>query len=105
MIFHTRRKIENGFATYERNTGAKHPLATGIEGTGKRNTGGDPLTDYHARLWYGTISVGTPAVSFTGEMFLLPGRCHDLNISLVQWTLIPAAATSSCPRQAVDQAA
>jgi hypothetical protein len=84
MIFHTRRKIENGFAAYERNTGEKHPLATRIERSDKRKTGGDPLTDGNARLWYGAISVGTPAVSLTGEMFLLSGRGDDLNISLVQ---------------------
>ena len=84
MIFHIRRKFENGFTAYERNTGAKHPLATSIERSDKRNTGGDPLTDDNASMWYGAISVGTPAVSLTGEMFLLSGRGDDLNISLVQ---------------------
>ena len=59
------RKIQTGFTTYERNTGVAHPLSGGIKLL-RRGSGGDPLIDFNAKLWYGTISVGTPAMSFTG---------------------------------------
>ncbi|KAF8492841.1 acid protease [Russula emetica] len=49
-------KIRKGMAAYERNTGSPHPL---------RDTGSVLLTDYDDYLWYGTISIGTPAKDFT----------------------------------------
>ncbi|KAI0267796.1 aspartic peptidase domain-containing protein [Gloeopeniophorella convolvens] len=59
-------KIERGFANYEKNTGKTHRLASGIKkSTEKRATGSIPLTDDDAELWYGTISVGTPASTYT----------------------------------------
>jgi cathepsin D len=77
------RKIREGFATYKRNTGVSHPLSGGIQLSG-RASGSDPLTDDQAQLWFGTISVGTPPVSFTGITFLydddskpLTGPRHD----------------------------
>ncbi|TFY51256.1 hypothetical protein EVG20_g11085 [Dentipellis fragilis] len=57
-------KIRRGFEIYERNTGSVHPLASSLRHS-KRATGSDPLTDDDAQLWYGTISVGTPAEEFT----------------------------------------
>ena len=36
----------------------------------RRDSSGGPLTDDDAKLWFGTISVGTPPVSFTGMKFL-----------------------------------
>lgn len=60
-------KILRGFANYEQNTGSKHPSA--LNELRKRGTG-DPLTDANSELWYGGISVGTPAVSFTSVFFL-----------------------------------
>ena len=60
-------KIQKGFETYKRNTGSPHPLAAGLSKKAKRATGSDALTDDDAELWYGSISVGTPAVTFTGE--------------------------------------
>ncbi len=65
----TDRKIQEGFATYERNTGVPHPLSGSIQ-LSRRDSGGDPLTGDNAQLWFGTISVGTPPVSFTGITFL-----------------------------------
>ena len=59
-------KIQKGFETYERNTGSPHPLAAGLSKKAKRATGKDALTDDDAELWYGTISVGTPAKTYTG---------------------------------------
>lgn len=37
----------------------------------KRATGSDDLTDDEAELWYGTISVGTPATKYTGKRDLI----------------------------------
>ena len=51
---------------YQRNTGKQHPLQGGIKTSSKRGTGSDPLTDFYSALWYGTISIGTPAKDFTG---------------------------------------
>ncbi|KIJ14864.1 hypothetical protein PAXINDRAFT_134519, partial [Paxillus involutus ATCC 200175] len=34
-------------------------------GAQKRGSGGDALTDANSQLWYGTISVGTPANTYT----------------------------------------
>ncbi|KAF8480125.1 acid protease [Russula ochroleuca] len=74
-------KIQSGFTAYERNTGVAHPLSRSIKLSG-RGSGGDPLTDFKAKLWYGTISVGTPAVSFTvdfdtgsSDLFLPSPKC------------------------------
>ncbi|KAI9459522.1 acid protease [Boletus coccyginus] len=56
-------KIIRGFTRFMQNTGSAHPAALG--GTQKRGAG-DPLTsNATSGLWYGTISVGTPAQSFT----------------------------------------
>jgi hypothetical protein len=55
---------------YQKNTGMAHPLSGGIRTSHKRGTGSVPLTDDNGNLWYGTISVGTPPVSFTGMIFL-----------------------------------
>lgn len=61
-------KIALGFEAYERNTGKPHSLALHL--VSKRATGADPLTGYHRSLWYGSISVGTPAKDFTGMIEL-----------------------------------
>lgn len=39
-------------------------------GTGQR--GSDPLTDNSEVLWYGTISVGTPAKQYKGTFLFIP---------------------------------
>ena len=57
---------------YKKNTGKQHPLASGIKTSTKRATGSDPLIDGDSFLWYGTISIGTPPIEFTG-MTLLSG--------------------------------
>ena len=63
----TDRKLQKGFVTYERNTGVPHPLSESIQLSRRAaSSGSDLLTDNNAELWYGTISVGTPAVSFIG---------------------------------------
>ena len=57
-------------ALYETNTGKAYPLSGGIKTSKKRSTGSVPLTDADSSLWFGTISIGTPPVQFTG-MFVL----------------------------------
>jgi cathepsin D len=59
-------------AAYERNTGSPHPLIGGIITSSKRDTGSVPLIDYYADLWYGNISIGTPAKDFTGVTLFFP---------------------------------
>jgi len=75
-------KIERGFTAYKENTGELHPLHGSIIGLSGRATGSVPLTDATAELWYGKISVGTPAVSFnidfdtgSSDLFLPSSRC------------------------------
>ncbi|KAH7884062.1 acid protease [Phlebopus sp. FC_14] len=59
----TKAKILRGFEAYERNTGTAHPSA--LKGVQKRGSGSDALTDDASTMWYGTISVGTPAKDYT----------------------------------------
>lgn len=59
------RKIARGFTNFKQNTGSTHPSDKGT--LAKRATGADSLTDDGGDLWQGGISVGTPAVAFTGE--------------------------------------
>ena len=75
----THRKINRGLIAFERNTGVAHPLSGSVNSPHRRDTGNDPLTDSDEQLWYGTISVGTPPVSFTGTTFLADdGQSHCL---------------------------
>ncbi|KAH7884068.1 Asp-domain-containing protein [Phlebopus sp. FC_14] len=64
-IASARAKLLRGFQMYEKNTGSSHPSASAVKLVQKRATGGDPLTDDSGQLWYGVISVGTPATTFT----------------------------------------
>lgn len=77
-------KIQSGLAAFERNTGNVHPAASGFQGSftantkraplekidsvvSKRATAAEPLTDSDEDLWFGTITVGTPPQTFTGQ--------------------------------------
>jgi len=73
VINQTSRKIRRGIAAFEKNTGKTHSLATGFKTSksGKRSDGVIPtmmipVFNQNATLWYGTISVGTPPVDYTG---------------------------------------
>lgn len=58
-------KIHRGLDNFEKNTGTTHPSV--VKRVGKRDGKGDPLTDDNSVLWYGEISVGTPAETFKGK--------------------------------------
>ncbi|KAI0305956.1 acid protease [Multifurca ochricompacta] len=82
-LLRTAEKISHGFEAFERNTGAAHPLASQLKRSVKRGTG-DPLTDYNAELWYGEITVGTPAKTYTvdfdtgsSDLFLPASTCDS----------------------------
>lgn len=60
-----------------------HPLSESANSPQRRDTGNDPLTDDDGQLWHGTISVGTPPVSFTGTIALTyDGPSHCLTIEI-----------------------
>ena len=49
----------------------------------KRSTGGVtvPLTNYKSRVWYGTVSIGTPPEDFTGMNLLSDSRSTSNPVS------------------------
>ncbi|KAH9041268.1 acid protease [Lactarius pseudohatsudake] len=57
-------KIQRGFEAFERNTGAVHPSASQLKRSTKRGKG-DQLIDDSDELWCGSITVGTPPVTYT----------------------------------------
>lgn len=63
----TGSKIEKGFSAYKKNTGLNHPLASAIQTKVKRAGRGVPLTNDRSQVWYGSISVGVPAQTYTGR--------------------------------------
>ncbi|KAI9437839.1 acid protease [Lactarius psammicola] len=77
----TCRKLQRGFKAFERNIGVAHPSASPLKRSTKRGNG-NPLTDNSAELWYGSITVGTPAVTYTvdfdtgsSDLFLPASNC------------------------------
>ncbi|KAI9453014.1 acid protease [Lactarius psammicola] len=79
-------KLQRGFEAFERNTGAAHPGASRLMRSTKRGNG-DPLTDNLAEFWYGSITVGTPAMNYTVDFdtgssdFFLPASNCDSTCS------------------------
>ncbi|KAH8997787.1 acid protease [Lactarius hatsudake] len=74
-------KMQRGFEAFERNTGAPHPSASQLKRPTKRGKG-DPLSADSAELWYGSITVGTPPVTYTvdfdtgsSDLFLPGSNC------------------------------
>ncbi|KAF9235755.1 aspartic peptidase domain-containing protein, partial [Melanogaster broomeanus] len=67
----TAAKVHGGLGNFEKNTGASHPSV--VTRTRKRASAGDALIDDSSSLWYGTISVGTPPIDYTGNNLFLPG--------------------------------
>ncbi|KAH9019320.1 acid protease [Lactarius deliciosus] len=76
-----RTVASRGFEAFEKNTGAAHPSASQLKRLTKRGKG-DPLSADSAELWYGSITVGTPPVTYTvdfdtgsGDLFLPASNC------------------------------
>ncbi|KAH8986124.1 acid protease [Lactarius akahatsu] len=77
------RKIQRGLEAFERNTGAAHSSASQLKRSIKRDNG-DPLADFGHELWYGSITVGTPPVTYTvdfdtgsSDLFLPASNCDS----------------------------
>ncbi|TFK76153.1 acid protease [Pluteus cervinus] len=78
-------KLSQGFEAYKKNTGSVHPADTGSFTLAKRSTGSVPLIDDEGgSLWHGSISVGTPAVTYTvdfdtgsSDLFLPGSNCKS----------------------------
>jgi cathepsin D len=77
--------MQRGFDNYECNTGQSHPLAyPKVASSQKRQVGREPLTHDSGNLWFGAISVGTPAVEYTvdfdtgsSDLFLPSTNCDN----------------------------
>ncbi|KAI9566870.1 Asp-domain-containing protein [Boletus coccyginus] len=70
MISYAHEKYANTLAAYERNTGTRHPLDTrprsSSAGSFKRMSQGTvDLRNQGVDLWYGPLTIGTPAQDFT----------------------------------------
>ncbi|KAJ6540037.1 aspartic peptidase domain-containing protein [Mycena vulgaris] len=108
QIARTKKKIQTGLAAIEKNTGNAHPALTGIQGVftattkhpapekltpiSKRATGAEPLTNFRDDLWLGSITVGTPPKTFTGETTVLAFWKNAVVIrSSLLWDVMPPA--------------
>ena len=87
-------KFQNGFDAYERNTGERHPLdrLPDLQSQEKRDMGSIPLSPADQQLWYGSISVGTPAKRFLGALRPFPSESP---IDEPQWISTRGAAICS----------
>ncbi|KAL0581947.1 hypothetical protein V5O48_000004 [Marasmius crinis-equi] len=79
-LIRSTNKIQRGFEAFEQNTGSAHPFDNKLH---TRAVGNDPLTDFEEVLWSGSISVGTPASTFTvdfdtgsSDLFLPGSNCN-----------------------------
>ncbi|KDQ50162.1 hypothetical protein JAAARDRAFT_186508 [Jaapia argillacea MUCL 33604] len=83
QVAYATAKMQQGFISFQKNTGTPHPLAP--PGLLPRKTGGDALNNDAEQLWYGSISVGTPAKTFTVDFdtgssdLFLPGPTCNTN--------------------------
>lgn len=84
------RKFEQGFEAFESSTGEPHPLAPRQDPpkipeipnfpnkpkvpNKPRGGGAISLTNYHNTMWYGNISVGTPAAPYIGRSLFRVAR-------------------------------
>ncbi|KAL4252094.1 peptidase A1 family protein [Abortiporus biennis] len=89
LLQYTIERYKITLEAYARNTGTPHPLTITHEAVSsnnnitKRAVGSAPLTKFNnGQLWYGSISVGTPAVAYTvdfdtgsSDLFLPGPQC------------------------------
>ncbi len=83
LTVHPLRKYEQGFNAFESNTGKLHPLASKPANSNKRRDGATvSLTKYRPNtpntMWYGNISVGTPAAIYTGQSLFRVAQTQKL---------------------------
>lgn len=67
----TSRKYLKGVAAFQRHMGVL-PQSSHSHTLTRRTAGVDPLTDDGNERWQGTISVGSPAVEYKGELLVDP---------------------------------
>lgn len=97
-------KVQDGFSAYERNTGERHPLDRLPDlQQEKRNMGSIPLAPADQQLWYGSISVGTPAKKFLGAPCPFSFSYRQLMVN--QWTSTRGAAICSYLGHSVEKPA
>ncbi|KAG6823933.1 hypothetical protein H0H92_008573, partial [Tricholoma furcatifolium] len=96
----TASKLQRGFAAYEMNTGSPHPNA-GKSKSKRGHTTSIPMINYEDSLWYGEISVGTPAKPFSvqfdtgsSDLFVPGSRCTSSACS-DHHKYTPSSSTSS----------
>jgi cathepsin D len=72
------RKYLRGIAAFKRNTGVP---PSSLKDNVRRAAGSDTLTDDSNTRWYGTITVGTPAVDYNGGLpfTVIPYSCVHLS--------------------------
>ncbi|KAH9000987.1 acid protease [Lactarius deliciosus] len=80
-VRHSITKFHHGFQAYQQNTGTRHPSAPLVKRSEKRSTGHETIVEPY---WYGSISVGTPAKTFTvnfdtgsSDLFLPSSTCDS----------------------------
>ncbi|KAH9028990.1 acid protease [Lactarius pseudohatsudake] len=80
-VRHSITKYHHGFQAYQQNTGTRHPSAPLVKRSEKRSTGHETIVEPY---WYGSISVGTPAKTFTvnfdtgsSDLFLPSSTCDS----------------------------
>ena len=91
-------------AAYKKNTGKPHPSSGGIKKSSRRSTGSVSLINLYLDLWYGTISIGTPPVDYTGMTLSFSQRLLS-DLCRIQCSLIPGAVTSLFPQGVADRPA
>jgi cathepsin D len=68
---HLRHRMANfnrGFDAYQRNTGVRHRSAPKVKSLEKHSLGIEPLQNDNSAYWYGSISIGKPAQTFTVDV-------------------------------------
>ncbi|KAI9438022.1 acid protease [Lactarius indigo] len=80
-VRHSITKYHHGFQAYQQNTGTHHPSAPKVKRSEDYSTGNETIVEPY---WYGSISVGTPATTFTvnfdtgsSDMFLPSSTCDS----------------------------
>ena len=98
----TSRKYLQGLAALERNTGVLQSSSS-ADALTRRDGGADTLTDDGNVRWYGTISVGTPAVEYKSEHSSTSS--YNTSLTVIQSILTLGPRICSCLDQTVTRPA